>query len=148
MTDHPDCMPAPSAGRHKDVDYLFQRLRAGEHCSFVGISNMGKSTLFRLAQARGLREWPEAVFIYVDCNRMLSMTDQGFYELVLRCVRDAVHDLPALAGADERLAASYQRVTLASGGFQVSLAFNEAITEYGPMAGREHSSVNRAGSRW
>ncbi|MEZ4583583.1 MAG: hypothetical protein R3A10_18435 [Caldilineaceae bacterium] len=27
--------------------------------------------------------------IYVDCNRMLDLSDQGFYELVLRCLRES-----------------------------------------------------------
>jgi hypothetical protein len=118
-----DRVITPEIGRRIDIAYLFERIQAGEHCSLVALSNMGKSTIFRLAQTQGGDCLPSTLLIYVDCNRMLGMTDQGFYELILRCMRDAAPDAPALADY-------YQKVTADNNSFQVALAFNEAITRF------------------
>ncbi len=116
-------------GRQQDIAYLLERIRAGEHCSLVALSNMGKSTVLRLAQAQSACEAPGALLIYVDCNRMLSMTDQGFYELIMRCMRDAAPGAQALTD-------HYHQVVANNNGFQVALAFNEAITQFIETAGR------------
>jgi hypothetical protein len=119
---------ARSAERQIDVDRLFSCVTAGESCSVVGLSNMGKSALLRLTYARGLAEQANARFFYVDCNRMLTMTDQGFYELILRCMLDDLRrDLNAGPAANQ-IAASYQKVTAAANSFQVSLGFSEGMT--------------------
>ena len=79
-------------------------------------------------QGRLLRpsQGPGQTFIYVDCNLMLAATDQGFYEAVLRSLREnlAQADQPGLL---EELDACYQRTVQSESPFLVSLGFNEAI---------------------
>ena len=76
--------------RNTDVAYIMECIEDGDCCSIVGLSNMGKSTLLRSIP------WPAVkrkylgdraagyVFVYIDFNLMLELTEQGFYELILR----------------------------------------------------------------
>jgi len=115
-------------GRQRDVERLLGWVTAGQSCSLVGISNVGKSTLFRDAYGRGTAQWPDALFVYVDCNRMLSVTEQGLYELILRCVLDELRSIPDAGEARNRLGMAYEHVTRSDSEFQVSLGFNDGIT--------------------
>ena len=70
--------------------YIMACVAAGECCSIVGVSNMGKSVLLRsvcrpeVKQRYLAARADEHVFVYIDFNLMLEVTEQGFYELVLR----------------------------------------------------------------
>ncbi|MGC8838734.1 MAG: hypothetical protein ACP5UM_09995, partial [Anaerolineae bacterium] len=76
------------AFRSEDLAYILSCLRQGADCSIVGVSNMGKSALLRAVPAYVEEAWPPGspppLVVYVDCNAMLEMTDQGFYEVILR----------------------------------------------------------------
>ncbi len=85
------------------VEYLYNMLCV----QVVGFSNVGKSALLRLLAQPDVwtQEIGEAgqdfLVVYVDCNRMLEMSDHGFYELVLRCLQESSPDLAALAELSE-----------------------------------------------
>ncbi|MGD1991847.1 MAG: winged helix-turn-helix domain-containing protein [Anaerolineae bacterium] len=105
-------------------------MKNGWCCAVVGLSNTGKSTLLRSYRKPKGSEAPPSereILIYVDCNRMLDLSEQGFYEAVLRAARSQLRalDLP------ERLKASleeaYQRVITPPSPLAVPLGFTEAI---------------------
>ncbi|MEZ4612583.1 MAG: hypothetical protein R2838_20455 [Caldilineaceae bacterium] len=58
--------------------------------------------------------------IYVDCNRMLDLSDQGFYELVLRCLRESNEEVaPTKPGRPPTPNSS------PDSDFQIPLSFNQ-----------------------
>ena len=77
---------------------LFAAVRNMDCLSVVGVSNLGKSATLALVdepqvQAEYLGDdASDYLFIYIDFNQMLEMSEQAFYELVLRCSLDAMRE--------------------------------------------------------
>src|SRR3989304_2901537 len=71
--------------RSSDLARLKEILAEGACCSIVGLSNAGKSALLR-AVAEPDADPNAPLNVYVDCNLMLALTDQAFYEVTLRSV--------------------------------------------------------------
>ncbi|NLE77589.1 MAG: hypothetical protein GX605_12680 [Chloroflexi bacterium] len=114
--------------RQDDLKVLLACEQQGADCSIVGVSNIGKSALLRsvAAYAEAVGAEPLPLFVYVDCNGMLALTDQGFYELILRAVMERLRGQAAdhlLAG----LEAAYEQVVRPTSPFHVALGFNEAL---------------------
>lgn len=116
-----------------EIDFILTTAAEGYSTSLVGLSNVGKSTLLRhvcrpdaLAQTLGKRA-AEFVFIYVDCNLMLTLTSQGFYEVTLRAALDALKRIQTPQTIVDQLNDLYQKVVEPTSAFTVPLAFNDAI---------------------
>lgn len=116
--------------RRPDIQHIIQNLYNLNCVEVIGFSNIGKSALLRILAQPDVwtQEMGEAghefLPIYIDCNRMLAMSDHGFYEVVLRCLQESnpqVAALPELVGAYEMLVAP-------SSEFQVPLSFNRGLT--------------------
>lgn len=133
MTLHDDHPLTPY--RPHDVAALLDSLAAGQAVAVVGLSNFGKSTLLRqmiepaVADAYARMTGRPALFVYVDCNRMLQLSAQGFYEAILRALLET---LGAQSDADSStvsasIEAYYQRVVESKSDFAIPLAFNDAI---------------------
>jgi len=81
--------------RRSDVQRLMHFLESTQCVEVIGFSNIGKSALLRLLSNPDvwMQEMGESgndfLPIYIDCNRMLDMSGQGFYELVLRCFKES-----------------------------------------------------------
>jgi DNA-binding winged helix-turn-helix (wHTH) protein len=119
--------------RPEDVKRLIENTAAGNCTAVVGLSNFGKSTMLRgltspvCAAAYKEQSGREPLFVYVDCNRMLEMTVQGFYEVILRAILEA---LSADAGkVREQITALYHRIVEPESTFSVPLAFSDSIME-------------------
>jgi DNA-binding winged helix-turn-helix (wHTH) protein len=122
-----------SFSRDSDLRYIAERVLDGDCCSLVGVSNVGKSRLLRAWQR------PEVVrahlgdvadevgFVYIDFNLMLEMSEQGFYELIMRTVLTLLRQLPTESAIYDRVNDAYQRVVGPTNPFQVPLSFNEGI---------------------
>jgi len=119
--------------RPADVRFVLDCVTEGECCSVVGMSNVGKSDLLRLladplVQTAHLGpQAEECVFTYVDFNHMLDMTEQGFYELILRCFLDS---LQRMAGTETLLGQvrdAYANLIQPASDFQVPLSFSHAM---------------------
>src|SRR5512136_2265290 len=135
---------------HSDLNRLMLFLSEGECCSVVALSNMGKSTLLRnvASQAepaqlasKGQSTLTEGraggmAFFHVDCNLMLTLTEQGFYEAALRSALAEVERLGAAKALVERLQDLYHTVVEPSSPFLVPLSFNEAIVALSEKLGR------------
>ena len=116
--------------RKTDIEHIIRMLCSARCVEVTGFSNVGKSSLMRLlAQAdvwlHNLGEEGGAYLpVYIDCNRILDMSDQGFYELVLRCLRESS---PALA-ADAVLQTAYEGLVAPANDFQVPLNFSNGLS--------------------
>jgi DNA-binding winged helix-turn-helix (wHTH) protein len=125
--------PSQPFSRDEDMHYIAQRVISGDCCALVGASNIGKSHL--------LRAWrhPEAVraylkeatdglgFVYIDFNLMLEMSEQGFYELILRSVLTLLREVPTEPAIYDQVNDAYSRVVEPTNPFLVPLSFNEGI---------------------
>ena len=122
--------PDGSYTRHTDIQEILQRFHLSECVEIIGFSNLGKSELLRLLAQPDVwqKELGEAAKrflpVYIDCNRMVEVTDQGVYELILRCLRESD---AALADHPELLDA-YNGLTIPANEFQIPLSFNRGLT--------------------
>ncbi len=116
--------------RQTDVGPIIQLLNRSHCVELTGFSNVGKSSLMRVLAhvdvwLQQLGEEGSAILpVYIDCNRMLEMTEQGFYELVLRCLQESS---PALA-ENEELQNAYAALVEPANVFQVPLSFSNGLT--------------------
>ena len=119
--------------RHAEIDFILKTAAEGYSTSIVGLSNVGKSTLLRtvcrpdvLMHSVGAHA-AELVLIYVDCNLMLTLTAQGFYEVTLRAALETLKQTRFSKTAVDHLDGLYQKIIEPPSEFAVPLAFNDAI---------------------
>ncbi len=123
----------PRFSRHADLRYVSARVTDGDCCALVGVSNVGKSHLLRAWRLPDvvrayLSETADVLsFVYIDFNLMLEMSEQGFYELILRTVLTELRELPTEQVIYDRVNDAYHRVIEPTNPFQVPLSFNEGI---------------------
>lgn len=123
--------------RDADIANIVECIKDGECCSIIGLSNTGKSTLLRSIPLPGVKNKhlgdraDDYVFVYIDFNLMLELTEQGFYELILRSTLAQLKKLEIEPGLLDRIEASYRNLVTPANPFLVPLSFNEAITALG-----------------
>lgn len=116
--------------RRHDVNSVIEFLRTMQSVEIVGFSNIGKSSLMRLLSQNDV--WIQEIghagkqfaLIYVDCNQMLEMSGQGFYEVVLRALRETSIEANNLSGLDD----AYETLVAPASEFQIPLSFNQGLT--------------------
>ncbi len=119
--------------RPEDVSRLIESSAGGNCTSVVALSNFGKSTLLRglastaCAEAYKQRTGRDALFVYVDCNRMLELSIQGFYEVILRAILEVLS--PDAGEVHGRIESLYHRIVEPESTFGVPLAFSDAVVE-------------------
>jgi hypothetical protein len=124
----------PETLRLEDAAYVLQRTIDGDCCAVVGLSNTGKSNLLRMLARPSVwhrlleRPTDTGTFIYVDFNLMLEATEQGFYELILRCLMEKLAPLDPDADFLARLQGAYRTLVVPPSAFQISLSFSEGLT--------------------
>lgn len=121
----------------RELAILQDCLKDGLCCALSGLSNTGKSALLRALCAPGAAEGTWRV--YVDCNRMLDLSEQGFYEAVLRAVRAQLRSSSTPAPLVERVERAYRQVVEPSNPFAIPLGFIEGIE--GLCEGTDHPVV-------
>lgn len=133
MRDLPPLAESLLPLRRADLTYVLDCVRDAHPCAVVGLSNTGKSCLLRTlcrpeVHAGHLGEQADQyLFVYIDCNLMLELSEQGFYEAVLRATRDVLkrNSVPESLLTETQ---EYYRNVIESGhAFRVPLSFNEAI---------------------
>lgn len=118
--------------RARELNYILDCVNDANCCAIVGLSNMGKSILLRSVRPAvqaglGGQRAADSVFIYIDFNLMVDMTDQAFYELILRSARNVLAHMSAPGPLLERLQAAYAKVVESQNVFLIPLGFNEGI---------------------
>ena len=98
----------PADYRAQEVKTIQAAVLAGECAAVIGLSGAGKSNLFGFLAHR---THPAGAYILVDGNRLVDMSPNGYYTLVLNAIRagfenfnapdptNAVHPLAALETA-------------------------------------------------
>jgi len=133
--------PVETRYSDEEMEQITQSLLSSNCVSIIGLSNMGKSTLMRSLSAIDLaaryqsETGREVVFAYIDCNGMLELSGQGFYELVLRTVRDSIPS--ADAALLSKLDTYYQQAIESDSPLIVPLSFNNALTAFIEEGGRD-----------
>jgi len=125
--------------RQADLATLFAALKEMHSMSVVGVSNLGKSALLRSLtdpeiQARYLGDGAASyLFIYIDFNQMLEMSEQAFYELLLRCSIDALRDLNGETYTQvlRHIETAYTGLVAPASSFEIPLRFAQAMTAIG-----------------
>lgn len=123
----------PNTLRREDSSYVLNRVLDGDCSAVVGISNTGKSYLLRnLATSQVQRlSLGEAssnyLFVYMDFNLMLEATEQGFYELILRCLMEELARQDPKAEYLGSLQRSYETLVGPPSAFQIPLSFSEGL---------------------
>jgi DNA-binding winged helix-turn-helix (wHTH) protein len=116
---------------------MFAAVRNMDCLSVVGVSNLGKSaTLRSLTNPKVQAEYlgddaKDYLFIYIDFNQMLEMSDQAFYELLLRCSIDAMREAASDGGILQRVETAYTGLVAPSNAFEVPLRFAQAMSAIG-----------------
>ena len=126
--------------RDADVASIMECIEDGECCSIVGLSNTGKSTLLRSIPLPAVKRkhlgdradhavfTSKYIFVYIDFNLMLELTEQGFYELILRSTLAELRKLGIEQRLLDRVEASYRNLVNPDNPFLVPLSFNEGLT--------------------
>ncbi len=120
--------------RADDVSYVMDCVASADCCSIVGVSNIGKSMLLR--SLPGLCEEyldtaaDSYTFVYVDFNLMSQMTEQGFYEVILRNLLEALEARRADAELRSAIREAYQTVIAPDSPFHVPLTFEDSLTAF------------------
>jgi hypothetical protein len=123
--------------RQADLAYVLDCVEDGCSCAVVGLSNTGKSWLLRTLSRKDTQaeflgdQADDFIFVYIDCNLMLELSEQGFYEAVLRATRDVLTKHEFGEALVAQMETYYQGVVDASRPFRVPLSFNEAIIALG-----------------
>ena len=124
----------PGTLRREDGTYILQRVIDGDCAAVVGVSNTGKSHLLRtLASAESRQQLlgkqvTDLFFVYVDFNLMLEATEQGLYEVILRCLMEELVQHDPEDKFMGRLLAAYETLVAPPSAFQISLSFSEGLT--------------------
>jgi hypothetical protein len=145
--------------READLAALFADVRDMQCTSVVGVSNFGKSALLRAmtdpqVQRRylnvaGPRQGAEVadprqskipasggmgfLFIYVDFNQMLEMSEQAFCELILRCSLETLRTSAAQEELIRRVETAYTGLVAPASSFEIPLRFAQAMAAIGDL---------------
>jgi hypothetical protein len=125
--------------RQADLAALFDGIHEMRCISVVGVSNFGKSALLRaladpLLQERYLDTGEtDYLFIYVDFNLMLEMSEQAFCELVLRCSLEALREAQAQEEVIRRVEVAYTGLVAPASSFEIPLRFAQAMAAIGDL---------------
>ena len=118
----------PDTLRRADRAYILRRTADGDCCAIVGLSNSGKSYLLRTLAGSAGEGSAAGLFVYVDFNLMLEASEQGFYELVLRCLMEELRGPEQRSDVLSRLQNAYRTLVAPPSAFQIPLSFSEALT--------------------
>ena len=124
----------PGTLRREDGVYILRRVFDGDCSAVVGVSNTGKSHLLRALESAEARhqllgeQVTDFIFVYVDFNLMLEATEQGLYEVILRCLMEELTQHDPEDRFMGRLQAVYETLVAPPSAFQISLSFSEGLT--------------------
>jgi DNA-binding winged helix-turn-helix (wHTH) protein len=123
--------------RRTDLTRIFDAACSMDCLSVVGVSNLGKSATLRalcdpVVQAEYLDgDARDYLFVYIDFNQMLEMSDQAFYELVLRSSIESIRAQQINNGVLYAVEAAYTGLVAPISPFEVPLKFSQGMGAIG-----------------
>src|SRR5512139_3579141 len=123
--------------RQADLTRIFDAACSMDCLSVVGVSNLGKSATLRAlcdpsVQAEYLDgDARDYLFVYIDFNQMLEMSDQAFYELILRSSIESIRAQNINGGVLQQVEAAYTGLVAPSRPFEIPLKFSQAMAAIG-----------------
>jgi hypothetical protein len=129
VTDNELVMPI--VNREDDVAQIMGCVAEAECCSIVGVSNIGKSALLRslpTVQAKHLgAKAGDYIFVLVDLNLASQVTEQGFYEVILRNILHVLASRKVEQELQTAVQQAYQTVIAPNSPFLIPLAFEDSV---------------------
>ncbi len=119
--------------REGDVAYILGCVAEADCCSVVGVSNIGKSILLRSLSLPEVHKGhlgprpDEYMFVYVDFNLALQVSEQGFYEVILRNVLDVLQAKQVDDKLVSTIKQAYETIIAPSSQFLIPLAFEDSL---------------------
>jgi hypothetical protein len=119
--------------RENDISYIIGCVTEAECCSLVGVSNIGKSALLRslsLPEVHKVHLGASAdnyMFVHVDLNLASQVTEQGFYEVILRNILQVLSTRKIEQELHTAVQQSYQTVIAPDNPFLIPLAFEDSL---------------------
>lgn len=86
----------PLTYRARIVSAVMKCIGAGESCSLVGVSGIGKSALLRFIKRSDVKEqylgrtYHRYLFINIDCNLLAELSEWGMYEFLLNQITQTI----------------------------------------------------------
>ena len=123
--------------RQSDLTRIFNAACSMDCLSVVGVSNLGKSaTLRALCDPAVQTEYLAAdardyLFVYIDFNQMLVMSDQAFYELILRASIEAIRSQNINGDVLRKVEDAYTSLIAPASPFEVPLGFAQGMAAIG-----------------
>lgn len=123
--------------RQADLTRIFDAACSLDCLSVVGVSNLGKSATLRalcdpVVQAEYLDgDAHDYLFVYIDFNQMLEMSDQAFYELVLRSSIESIRAQKINGDVLQLVEKAYYGLVAPSSPFEVPLKFSQGMAAIG-----------------
>ncbi len=123
--------------RHTDLTRIFDAACSMDCLSVVGVSNLGKSATLRAlcdpaVQTQHLSvDARDYLFVYIDFNQMLVMSDQAFYELILRASIEAIRSQNINGDVLRKVEAAYTSLVAPGSPFEVPLGFTQGMAAIG-----------------
>lgn len=123
--------------RQADLTRIFDAACGLACLSVVGVSNLGKSATLRAlcdpaVQAQHLDGDAHAyLFVYIDFNQMLEMSDQAFYELVLRSSIESIRAQKINGEVLRQVETAYTGLIAPASPFEIPLKFSQGMAAIG-----------------
>ncbi len=123
--------------RQADLTRIFDATCSLDCLSIVGVSNLGKSATLRAlcdpaVQAQYLDgDAHDYLFVYIDFNQMLEMSDQAFYELVLRSSIESIRSHNINGEVLRQVENAYTSLVAPTSPFEIPLKFSQGMAAIG-----------------
>lgn len=123
--------------RPADLTRIFDATCSMDCLSVVGVSNLGKSATLRAlcdpaVQAEYLdSDARDYLFVYIDFNQMFEMSDQAFYELVLRSSIESIRAQKIDGGVLHAVEGAYTGLVAPTSSFEIPLKFSQGMAAIG-----------------
>lgn len=123
--------------RQADLSRIFDAACSLDCLSVVAVSNLGKSATLRAlcdleVQAHYLDgNAGDYLFVYIDFNQMLEMSDQAFYELVLRSSIESIRAQNINGDVLRQIESAYTGLVAPNSPFEIPLKFSQGMAAIG-----------------